>query len=128
MYCNYSKDRAGNQCTFIIPSWSEVKEGEYKAPFKADEVDERTFIFGYQCYEAEKFYMDMLAAEARPQQAREVLPLCTKSELCICGFEEDWRHFFDLRMRGTTGTPHPDARYIATEWWKLLQKQLGVEL
>lgn len=127
-FVNYSKDRVGNQCTFIIPSWSEIKEGEYNAPLKADDVYEKEFIFGYQCYEAEKFYMDMLAAEARPQQAREVLPLCTKSELCMCGFEEDWRHFFDLRMRGTTGNPHPDAKYIATEWWKLLQEQLGVEL
>jgi thymidylate synthase (FAD) len=127
-FVNYSKDRVGNQCTFIIPSWSNINEGEYSAPLKADNVDEKEFIFGYQCYEAEKFYMDMLAAKAAPQQAREVLPLCTKSELCMCGFEEDWRHFFNLRMRGTTGNPHPDAKYIATEWWKLLKEQLNVEL
>lgn len=127
-FVNYSKNRVGSQCTFIIPSWSEVKEGEYSSPLKVNEVEDKTYIFGYQCFMAEKFYMDLLSVEAKPQQARELLPLCTKSELCMCGFEEDWRHFFDLRMRGTTGKPHPDARYIATEWWKLLQEQLGVEL
>ncbi len=126
-YCNYSKDRLENQVTFIIPSWSEAKEEEYNAPLKADEVDGRTFIFGYQCYEAEKFYMDLLSAEAKPQQAREVLPLCTKSELCMCGFEDDWTHFFDLRLRGTTGKPHPDAQYIAEKWWNILNDK-GVVL
>ena len=127
-FINYSKDKVGNQCTFIIPSWSNIKEGEYNSPLNAYSVEEREFIFGYQCYEAEKFYMDLLAAETRPQQAREVLPLCTKSELCMCGFEEDWVHFFNLRMRGTTGTPHPDAQYIAVEWWRLLKEKFGIEL
>lgn len=29
-YCNYSKDKFGNELTFIIPSWMNIHEGEYK--------------------------------------------------------------------------------------------------
>ena len=29
-YCNYSKSKFGNECTFIIPSWLVLSEGGYK--------------------------------------------------------------------------------------------------
>lgn len=29
-YCNYSKNKFGNECTFIIPSWLVLSEGGYK--------------------------------------------------------------------------------------------------
>ena len=29
-YCNYSKDKFGKECTFIIPSWLNLSEGGYK--------------------------------------------------------------------------------------------------
>lgn len=29
-YCNYSKDKFGKECTFIIPSWLALSEGGYK--------------------------------------------------------------------------------------------------
>jgi hypothetical protein len=31
----------------------------------------------------------------------------------MTGYLEDWKHFFDLRLFGTTGKPHPDAQYAA---------------
>lgn len=51
------------------------------------------------------------------------LPLATASELCMCGFEEDWTHFFDLRLRETTGKAHPDAKYIAGKLHDLFEKE-----
>lgn len=48
-----------------------------------------------------------------PQQARQVLPNALKTELVMTGFVSDWNHFFDLRARGTTGVPHPDAKALA---------------
>lgn len=48
-----------------------------------------------------------------PQQARQVLPNALKTELVMTGFISDWQHFFDLRARGTTGAPHPDAKALA---------------
>lgn len=48
-----------------------------------------------------------------PQQARAVLPNSLKTELVVTGFTSDWNHFFDLRARGTTGAPHPQAKELA---------------
>ena len=31
----------------------------------------------------------------------------------MTGFEDDWRHFFDLRLRETTGAAHPQAKALA---------------
>lgn len=31
----------------------------------------------------------------------------------MTGFESDWKHFFDLRLYGKTGKPHPDMEYLA---------------
>jgi len=123
-YCNYGKNKFDNQVTFVIPSWAEsIKERVYQAPLKAYEALDKDYIFGYACYMAESFYKDMLELGATPQQAREVLPLTTKSELCMCGFEEDWTHFFNLRLRETTGKAHPDAKYIAGKLHDLFEKE-----
>ena len=46
---------------------------------------------------AENKYMDLIDKGWKPQQARIVLPNATKTELYMCGFEDDWDHFFDLR-------------------------------
>lgn len=58
-------------------------------------------------------YLHMLEVGYTPQQARQVLPNALKTELVMTGFVSDWQHFFDLRARGTTGAPHPDAKALA---------------
>lgn len=107
-YCNYSKDKFNNEVTFIIPSWTKsLQEGilEY-SPF---EITCEEAIFMENCYRAEKYYFAMLNNEATPQEAREVLPLATKSELIMTGFISDWEHLFQLRSAiAATGKPHPD--------------------
>ena len=38
-----------------------------------------------------------------------------KAELYMCGFDEDWKKFFLLRVKKlTTGKPHPQASELAT--------------
>lgn len=61
----------------------------------------------------EKDYITMVREYLTPQQARQVLPNALKTELVMTGFTSDWNHFFDLRARGTTGAPHPDAKALA---------------
>ena len=112
-YCNYSKDKFGRQISFIIPSWSKIKPGEYHSPTTVTKDLGKDFTFAYSCYNAEYFYFDMLADGATPQEAREVLPLSTKSDLIMTGFVEDWKHFFALRADGVSGPPHPNAKLLA---------------
>ena len=153
-YCNYSKDKFGNEITFIIPCWLDIPEGK---AYWHDGINYRVGvteenIFGESvnpkawfnkesnCVEvhdyiqaldnAEKAYLRLMSAwENRvtdrryvtgfkgnpwtPQQARAVLPNALKTELVMTGFVSDWNHFFDLRARGTTGAPHPQAKELA---------------
>ena len=108
-YCNYSKDKFGNEVTFIIPSWLE------------DPNNLKGTIFINSCKSAEAAYLTLLKSGASPQQARAVLPNATKTELIITGFYADWEHFFDLRMRGTTGTPHPDMKELAIKIYNVIK-------
>ena len=76
----------------------------------------------YDMIRSEKIYMYLIEHGYKPQQARQVLPTMIKSEICMTGFASDWRFFFDLRLYGKTGVPHPDMLRVA----KIAQKQFIV--
>ena len=61
----------------------------------------------------EKKYLELINQGWKPQQAREVLPLCAATEAVYTAFVEDWQHFFDLRYFGKTGAPHPNMVELA---------------
>ena len=101
-YCNYSKDKFGNEITFIHPCWIEDNQDTYDR-----------WCFYESLSKAEEVYFRLLKHGWTPQQARAVLPNALKTELVMTGFTSDWNHFFDLRARGTTGAPHPQAKELA---------------
>lgn len=107
-YCCYSKSKFGNQLTFIKPS----DNGENKR------VDRLTRLFWKA---SEIGYKWLIQAHARAEQARRILPLDIKTEFIQCGYEEDWDNFFNQRYFGTTGKPHPDAKYIAKQAYEQYQ-------
>lgn len=112
-YCNYSKGKFDNQVTFVIPSWcnSLIEGSEQKYfPFEINR-DEVVFMDALQ--NAQNSYLSLLKLGWKPQEARAVLPNSLKTELVVTGFTSDWNHFFDLRARGTTGAPHPQAKELA---------------
>ena len=130
-YCNYSKDKFGNEITFIIPCWLDVPEGKYTNIAKQSNEDgeyKQIMIhenntnaypltttpegrFLWNCYWDEHDYFDLLNYGWKPQQARQVLPFSVSSPLVMTGFASDWLHFFDLRCDSHA---HPQAREIAT--------------
>lgn len=66
--------------------------------------------------ESEEAYMYLTLEHARKaEEARSVLPNDCKTELIVTGFVSDWKHFFDLRSKGTTGKPHPDIKILADD-------------
>ena len=109
-YCNYSKDKFGNEVTFVIPSWcNSLVEGskqEY-SPFEINS-DEVEFMNALQ--NAQNSYLSLLKMGWTPQQARSILPLGIKSELISCGFEDVWENFFKRR---DAPDAHPMAQEIA---------------
>ena len=131
-YCNYTKDKFDNQITFIIPTWANIPEGKYTdwngdwcdvekltvlKPIENDAVDQFLFL----CKYAETSYNLMVDRGAKPQEARQVLPNATKTEIVVTGFESDWEHFFSLRSPkyGAQGM-HPDIAKLADELYEKL--------
>lgn len=113
-YCNYSKDKFGGEISFIKPAWEMEKQDR--------------LIYEGQLSDAEYNYMQLIKDGWKPQQAREVLPLSTATEVVYTGFEKDWKHFFDLRYRETTGKAHPNMKQIATMAHDLILKELNLDL
>ena len=138
-YVNYNKEKFGEQCTFVIPPWIDLPECEDLAYWDGDWVNmknmkivypdkpSRTSTWLWALDFAEKSYRvltndwsdnDAFSEEEKKpwqaQQAREVLPLATKSELVLCGFKDAWVHFFRLRSDiAATGKAHPMSIQLA---------------
>lgn len=124
-YCNYSKDKFGNELTFIIPCWLDIPTGHYaywdgdwcdidKMKIQLPEGEHKDIdAFLWTLNNAETHYTLLINSGWKPQEARAVLPNSLKTELVVTGFVSDWNHFFDLRARGTTGAPHPQAKELA---------------
>lgn len=115
-YCNYSKDKFGNEITCIIPCWLNIKEDSYIEDDRGllqnldIESNRDIFIFVHNLCLTERYYFNLLKYGWKPQQARSVLPNSLKTELIMTGFISDWKHFFILR---TDKGAHPQAQELA---------------
>lgn len=68
-------------------------------------------------------YTDMVRYGLVPQEARELLPLCTATTVVYTYSITEWVKILLLRFYGVTGTPHPNAKIIATKIKYLLEEQ-----
>ena len=64
---------------------------------------------------AEAMYKALLEAGMKPEDARGILPLDTATKVIYTYSVQEWQHILDLRLYGTTGKPHPNAKLIAGE-------------
>ena len=94
-YCNYSKNKFGNEITCILPPW---------------ELDGSYLEFEEDLKVIESIYFKWLKRGWKAQEARYFLPTGVKTELIMTGFALDWIHFFQLRCHSTA---HPQARELA---------------
>ena len=102
-YCNYSKDKFGQELTFIEPAW------EFPSCSNILDTRER---FEAMLGEAEANYMELITLGFKPQEARAVLPNALKTEIVVTAFIDDWKHFFELRC---SNAAHPDIRKLALD-------------
>ena len=99
-YNNYSKDKFGNELTFIKPCWL---TGGMKSNLTYLEWETTL-------QEIEKSYLTLTKNGWKAEEARNILPLSLKTELYMCGFAEDWKKFFELRCASNA---HPQAKELA---------------
>ena len=99
-YNNYSKDKFGNELTFIKPCW-----------LTGDMKSNLTYLeWETTLQEIEKSYLMLTKNGWKAEEARSILPLSLKTELYMCGFAEDWEKFFELRCAINA---HSQARELA---------------
>lgn len=122
-YCNYSKDKFGKECTFIIPCWLGLPEGSVSSPeipIFRERHGNVVGIFLNNLYWAEANYFDLLEQGWIAQQARAVLPNSLKTELIMTGTIEQWGGFFKLRCAKDA---HPQARELAVPLYEEFVKR-----
>lgn len=109
-YCNYSKDKFGNELTFIKPYFAEKGTPLYST-------------WALAMVSAERAYFDMLSFGAKPEDARSVLPNSLKTEfICTMNLRE-WRHFFRMRCAPTA---HPAMREISIPLLKRFRELIPI--
>ena len=137
-YCNYNKRNDG-QIKIGLPVWLDndecvpyIEHHQYDAiSTYCEEIlndnnditpecwcDMDFYLFSITI--AEWCYNALIKKGWKPQQAREVLPLATKTQLIHTAFIDDWDKFLALRYEGISGTPHPNMKALA----KLIKDEL----
>lgn len=109
-YCNYSKDKFGNELTFIKPCFW-------------DESSEKYQIWYHEMQMIENAYNKMIEMGAKPQEARTVLPNSLKTEIIVTMNIREWRHFFKLR---TSERAHPQMREVALMILEEFRKKIDI--
>lgn len=108
-YVSVTGSKDGMEC--IKPTWYD------------DAEDGDKNLFEHYCEIAEEAYCAFLGHGYKRQQARDLLPLCIKTELVQCGFVgiqgTGWDNFIALR---TDKTAHPDARVLAEQIKELINQ------
>lgn len=107
-YCNYSKNKFGNELMFIKPCFWTEDSPAYS-------------IWEKQMQSAEKCYLELIHAGVPPEEARSVLPNSLKTEIIITMNLREWRHFFQLR---TSERAHPQMREVAVPLLRRMQELL----
>jgi thymidylate synthase (FAD) len=95
-YCNYSKDKFGNEITVIEPCFWPEKGDAY-------------WIWRGACENAETSYFLLIENGAKPQEARSVLPNSLKTEVVMTANPREWRLIFHLRCDRAA---HPQMREV----------------
>lgn len=122
-YCNYTRPRFGSCLkittpTWLINQWQTEFATEFPEEALADYIKTSgTININIKEYldsliNSEIHYNQLIANGMKPEYARGVLPLDTRTILFQCGYENDWEHFFFLRIGNGA---HPDSTYIAAK-------------
>ena len=109
-YCNYQKDKFGNELTFIKPVFWKEDTPEYT-------------LWKESMQQIEDQYMKLIEMGASAQEARSILPNSLKTEIVVTMNLREWRHFFRLR---TASAAHPQIREIAGMVLEEFRRQIPV--
>lgn len=109
-YVNFSK-RGKGICICKPALWESWSWWQRKRMKLAWWVSEKIYLSLVRHGMADKNFSK--ATSLAPEHARGVLPLDTATKVVYTYSGTEWQQIFDLRLRGTTGKPHPNVVRIA---------------
>lgn len=83
-------------------------------------------VFRIAYHVASAAYGLLLRLNVKPQDARGILPLDVGTKVVYTYSGYEWKHILDLRLRGTTGAPHPNARKVAAKIENEISKAMAL--
>lgn len=140
-YCAYDKDKFGNGITVAKLPWipdtdpNDECRDYAKGFFNDFEIHNNStikeqhtdywyaidwFLYGLQI--CDLVYCKTRELGWTAQQAREILPLNTKTQVVHTAFVDDWKHWIDLRSNEVSGKVHPCIKELADKLVKLINK------
>lgn len=96
-YCNYFKDKFGNELTLIKPYFWNDDIPKYNIWLETMQTIEQN-------------YNKLIEMGAKPEEARSILPNSLKTEIIVTMNLRQWRHFFKLRAAPNA---HPQMREVS---------------
>ena len=131
-YCAYDKGKFGNGITVAKLPWIPDTDADrqcYSTGFYGDEeIFDDKYIQGHYCdgWTAIDWFLyglqicDLVYRKTRElgwtaQQAREILPLNTKTQVVHTAFVDDWEHWIALRSSQVSGKSHPMINELAKQ-------------
>lgn len=106
-FVNYMKEKYGMSISFMQPSW-----------IKEEDLDE----LKNDCEVIEQIYAKWIDKGYRPEHAAYFICQGVAATIMMTAFASDWKHFFDVRLYGVTGKPHPDVVDICEKAKTVLMK------
>lgn len=139
-YCRYNANKFGNNLSVAKLPWIPYSDADgqcYNTGFYEDEeIFNDNYIQGHYCEGwtaidwflyglqiANLVYCKCIELGWTAQQAREILPLNTKTQVVHTAFVDDWEHWIALRSNEISGKVHPMMLELA----KQLVKQVYPE-
>ena len=141
-YCRYNADKFGNNISVAKLPWIPDVDAvsgchSYSQRFYTDDeiyyngiisdkyaVDWNAidwFLYGLQI--ANLVYCKCIELGWTAQQAREILPLNTKTQVVHTAFVGDWQHWLKLRSNEASGKVHPCMKELADKLVKLINNK-----
>lgn len=111
-YCNFTKDRFGNELTFVKPQWYD------KASWKKKKV----WNFVMRIIERSYFIM-VKTLKMQPQEARDILPLATRTDVV---YTKNLRAWSEVLAQRTTKAVHKDVRAVTIPLLKELKERIPI--
>lgn len=119
-YCKYTASKFGGSITTVRLPW--LSEEDYADSnfveladyFNSDDWKPIDWYL-YSVEVANKAYSKLIEAGWTAQQAREVLPLSTKTQVIHTASRREWNHFLKLRYLDVSGKCHPIMSEVAKQ-------------